>query len=253
MNQPSWRILFLVELRRLWTIYTVLSVLLVAAIGTIMTFIMPAQRGSYNVAVSLIDASLSLSPIIVVVFGIGIIANDVKDGWLRTLLIRPLTRQQYLFTKAAVVFTSSWIVTFIAVFAPTVIRGLLTSTAVVWNAGTLLASIPLLVAHSVLLLFLMIFFSCWLPGAVNAVLLAAWAFLSQMLYFYISTKLWDARWAVVLQEYFFPSGFLDALMAIRQGTHTPLAEIAWGCAALSGVIWLSIISITKIQIDKTSE
>ena len=57
----------------------------------------------------------------------------------------------------------------------------------------------------------------------------------------------------LLREFLFPSGFTSALDMILGNVGTPTAELAWGFASLGCVLALAFWSVTRIEVDKSSE
>lgn len=109
------------------------------------------------------------------------------------------------------------------------------------------------VGMSVTYIAILSFFSCWFPGILNVVVLMVWGILNSAAHFYVSTKLWDVQWAVLMEDSVFPSGMFDTVNAIGQRTHAPYGEALWGLAAIAVFLALAFWSVTRIQVDKTTE
>jgi ABC-type transport system involved in multi-copper enzyme maturation permease subunit len=222
-------------------------------IGGLITFMPSRFDKTFDVAQKLSNLLGFLVPITSIMFCVGVVANDVKDGWLRTLLIRPLQRQQYLAVKMAVVFCSIWITVLFAGGLPFVAKTVLTPLPMEFDFLQTVALLGAFVGMSVTYIAILSFFSCWFPGILNVVVLMVWGILNSAAHFYVSTKLWDVQWAVLMEDSIFPSGMFDTVNAIGQRTHAPYGEALWGLAAIAVFLALAFWSVTRIQVDKTTE
>ncbi|MEK6755006.1 MAG: ABC transporter permease [Bacteroidota bacterium] len=245
--------LFWAEFRRQWTLTTLFVPLLFMVIGGLITFMPSRFDKVFDVSRKLSELFSFLVPISSFVFCVGGVANDVKDGWLRTLLIRPLQRQQYLAVKMAVVFCSIWITVLFAGGLPFAGKTVLTPLPIEFDFLQTLALLGALVGVSVTYIAILSFLSCWVPGILNVVVLMVWGMLNSAAHYYVVTKLWDVQWAVLAEEFIFPSGMFEAVEAIARRTHTPYGEMLWGLSAIALFLALAFWSITRIQVDKTTE
>jgi ABC-type transport system involved in multi-copper enzyme maturation permease subunit len=187
-------------------------------------------------------------------FGVALVSADVKDGWLRTLLIRPVSRQNYLLIKMAAVYTSVVFTIVIAGILPNVIvSSFFVKGEVVFDLGRVLAVHGVFLLQAMLIVSLLALFSCWLPGVFNVVLLAFWAICASAISGYIQAFHATDKWFTILKDFLFPDGFSKSVDAIIGGMGTPVANLAWGFGALGIILALTFWSITKIQVDKGSE
>lgn len=248
--------LFKAEFRRQWSLTTIFAVVIVSVIvgliGSIATGF-EARRAGNAVAVEhlLMRQIPSLVSFITAILAIGIVANDVKDGWLRTLLIRPITRQQYLMTRVASVFCTVWIVVVVGGLAPIAVRAVTTDLVVQFDPMKSASLIGIFISQSMLDLMILSFFSCWVPGVVNVILYWGWMIGGALLSSYIDSNHWDSEWLETAKEYFLPSGFGEATEVVYSGGFFPTSELLWGFAALTGFSALAFWSITKIQVDQS--
>ena len=249
------RKLFLTELRRQWTIAACFIPVGLAVLTTFMLFVTLHFQKNFDVARQAVQMNLTLVvPLAACLFTIGAVSVDVKEGWLRTLLIRPVSRQQYLLVKLAALYCSVVITVIVAGVVPNfVVAAFFVKVPVQFDLGAVLAVHVLLLLQAALLVSILVFFSCWLPGVSNVAVLAMWAMISSIVGDYIQMVHWMDKWLVTLKDYFFPSGFSDALNAVTSKMGTPVAEISWGIAALAFTLAAAFWSITKIQVDKSSE
>ena len=249
------RKLFLVELRRLWPIAAYFVPVMLASLSLLMSFATGRMQQQYNVAQQAVLLNLNfVVPMASAIFAIGSVSNDVKDGWLRTLLIRPITRQQYLMVKLAAVYCSLVITIIFAGILPNAVFAVFFSkTPVQFELARVLYVHALILLQGFLYVVILLFLSCWLPGVFNVVVLGLWAMTASIISSYIQYVHWMDKWLVVLKDYFFPSGFWDSIDVIVARTGTPVGELAWGIGALAMFLALAFWSISVIQVDKGSE
>lgn len=248
------RKLLVVEFRRQWTIIALITPLLFLVIGSLIV-LLPVRFAirSFDVSDKVFQSMSFLIPVVSAFFCVGIVSNDVKDGWLRTLLVRAVTRQEYVFVKMLSAFCSIWVTILFATVLPLTIGALITKVPVEFAFGKVLSLYGLFLGASLTYISVLAFVSCWLPGVVNVAILIVWGILASAAHYYVGFALWDASWAVFLEQFIFPSGFFDAVTAVKQQTHAPYSEILWGIAALGFFLGLTFWSITKIQVDQGSE
>lgn len=253
--KEATRKLFLVELRRLWPIAAYFVPVMLASLSLLMAFAAGRMQQQYNVAQQAILLNLNfVLPLASAIFTIGSVSNDVKDGWLRTLLIRPITRQRYMVVKLSAVYASLVITIIVAGILPNVAFAIFFSkTPVQFDLARVLYVHALILLEGFLYVVMMLFLSCWLPGVFNVLVLTLWAILATSISSYIQYVHWMDKWLVVLKDYLFPSGFWDSIDVIMARTGTPVNELMWGFGALAMFLALTFWSISVIQVDKSSE
>jgi ABC-type transport system involved in multi-copper enzyme maturation permease subunit len=247
--------LYLIELRRQWTVAAVFVPVGLMFLSAVILFTSAKFSKTYDVARFAASVNISLVvPLAAALFGVASVAADVKDGWLRTLLIRPVSRQNYLLIKMAAVYTSVVITIVIAGIVPNVIIStFFVKGEVQFDLGRVLAVHGVLLLQAMLIVSILTLFSCWLPGVFNVVLLAFWAICASSVSGYIQAFHAMDKWLAILKDFLFPVGFSKSVDAINAGMNTPIAELAWGFGALGLILALTFWSITKIQVDKGSE
>lgn len=254
MNRALWR-LFGTEFRRQWTVAAFFIPIGLTVISTLILVLSARIRPIYDFARSAAEINVGLVvPFSAALFCGGIISLDVKDGWLRTLLIRPITRQQYLLIKLAAVFSSVVISIIVAGVIPNIVVGAFFAQGVFqFDIGPVLMEHAIFLLQALLVIGLLVFFSCWMPGMFNMVLLAMWYIAASMIGAYLQSRFWSSQWLMILRDFLFPSGFTSALDMILGKAGTPTAEVAWGFAALGLVLALAFWSVARIEVDKSSE
>lgn len=250
----DYRALLRVELRRLWTAPIIAIVAGVAALGALIALSAVRPAKPLEITRLLVQFHLTFFlPIVVAVFTVGVVSNDVRSGWFRTLLMRPVTRPGYLFIKMAVALVSVWATLLIGVSLPLCIVAVLKGPQLEFTVGQVLAAYAALIAQSALLITILTFLSCWFHGVLNVVFLLLWSMAVSIGDTFVKIQFWDSKWLTVLVEYLFPSGFYDAATAISSRTHVPYAELLWGIAALAGFAALAVWSINRIEVERYVE
>lgn len=249
------RKLFLLELRRQWPFAAYFVPMALAALSFLMAIATSRMQPTYNVAQQTMMVCLNfVLPVAAAIFSVGSVNIDVKDGWLRTLLIRPISRQQYLVVKLAAVYCSLVITIFVAGIIPNVATAaFIAKTPVQFDLAQMVYIHVLMLLQGFLYVVILLFLSCWLPGVFNVIVLGLWSITAALLNSYIEHVHWMDKWLVVLKDYFFPSGFWDSMNAIMGKMGTPITELAWGFGALAIFLALAFWSISVIQVDKGSE
>lgn len=250
---PAYLKLFWIEFRRQWTITGLIIPGLFLIIGSLIVFFPSPYIRTFDVGEKLFQLMSFFVPVASAFFCVGLVSNDVKDGWLRTLLVRAIRREEYLLAKSLSALTSIWVTVLFAGTLPLIIGLIVTKLPIEFQVGEVLALYALFFGVSLLYVSILSFFSCWLPGIVNVVALMGWGIIASALRAYVTFSFWDSSWAVFTEQFLFPSGFFNAVDAVRAQTHTPYAEVVWGVTALAFFSSLSFWSVTRIQVDKGSE
>ena len=253
--KPRMWVLYTGELRRALTPAT-LVVATGMALLSALTSILPLQfanQAETSLMLLVVQTSGTGLQMILVLLLAGVVANDVRSRWLRSLLTRPLTREHYLRTKMAAVYTIGMGGVLVAVVSAALYVSLGLGTVLRWDWGELALLSVLVMLQGALLTAMMAFLSCWLPGYLNLVAIAAWALVAQFLQLFAERQWWDHMIPATLVKFVFPSGFNEAIDAVSAGTHFPTAEIFWGLAALCLFLALAHFSISRIQVEKGSD
>jgi ABC-type transport system involved in multi-copper enzyme maturation permease subunit len=253
--KAAMRKLFLVELRRQWPLSAIFVPVLLAPLSLLIAFLSNRPQQPYDVARQAIMLNLNIVlPLASAIFAIASVSNDVKDGWLRTLLIRPITRQQYMVVKLSAVYCSVVVTIIVAGVLPNAAFAVFFSkTPVIFDPVQVLYIHLLILLQGFLYVVILLLLSCWVPGAFNVVLFALWAILASMLGSYIQYLHWVDKWLVILKDYLFPSGFWNSIDVVMGKTGIPFGELAWGFGTLAMFLALTFWSISVIQVDKGSE
>lgn len=247
--------LYLVELRRQWTVaaaFVPLGLLLLSVVNLVISAKFSKTYDVVRMAMS-VNGSMVV-PLATVLFAVAMVAADVKEGWMRTLLIRPISRQRYLLVKMAAIYTSILITVLIAGVLPNIII-----PAFFFKGEVQLDFMRALLVHALFLLealqilAMLAFLSCWLPGVSNVVLLAFWAMSAGIISGFLGKFYWSERWAMILKEYLYPPGFSSTMESIAGGLSFPYGDFLRGLGATGIILALAFWSITKIQVDKGSD
>lgn len=250
------------DFKRLWTVPLIVFVSIIS-LFVILVMILPIALNWFqirdllpniNFANSLKDICIFIAPTLSIIFSAGIISKDVKSHWLRTLMTRPVTRVEYFFSRLLSAGFSIFLLMLLLGIIPLSLLAVFTEIHFdinFWN-------IVLVLLFSLLNVFMYLsigaFLSCWLPSYANAFVFIFWLFLNTLvLPNLVSFLLWDQTWAVILQDFFFPSGLSEALAIILSAGNFPTQELFWGLSGIFGFAALALWSITIIKIDKGSD
>ncbi|HAV24529.1 MAG: hypothetical protein A2X67_14710 [Ignavibacteria bacterium GWA2_55_11] len=242
------------ELRRLMT-----------PVGIAMPIFMLALTGLFAVlearSAKNVDATRLLSnlisgftlPFIAPLLGGGMVAWDVKDHWLRTLLMRPMTRTEYLMSRIlALYFLTALSVVVITVIA-IVAAGAIAEKEIAWNLGRFLPMLLFLLCHGYMIVLLMALLSCWTPGIFNVAMLIFWAIASASVGALVGSFKWDSAILTVGRDFLFPSGFLDAVETMSREGGDIWPHLAWGIASAFGFTGVTIWSINRMNVEGGTE
>lgn len=246
--------LFRTELRRLMTPAGIILPFLFTILTA--TFILAASRFDQSVRIPILFLQFVGGFIIVLgvpLTGVGMVATDVKEHWLRSLLMRPVSRSEYLLARVSAVYVMLLGTILLAGVLPSVAIPMILGKPIVWMASRSIPTFVFLLGHAYLILVLLTFLSCWLPGIVNIAMLGLWALGSSMISAYVKFELWDNGFAVVATEYLFPGGFLDAAERAARHEGDPLIPALWGLAASVVFTALAFWSVNRVQVDGGAE
>jgi ABC-type transport system involved in multi-copper enzyme maturation permease subunit len=261
MNNSYFK-LFTFEFRKFWT----LSIIIVAAIILLLILagmIIPVIMGAYGdkALIHSLDFNITLFgfykilvPLLALFFTTGIVAFDKRSHWLRTILSRPIKRENYLLIKMASSSASIFMLMLVMGTLPITILSLMVDIPIKFTLSTCIYIHLFFLLESMMYIAISTWLSCFLPSFLNVVVLAFWMFTdSSIIKSIVSTFLWDKTWAVILKDFYFPSGFSDALDKIITNASFPYSEIFWGIAALFGFLSLALYHFNHIQIDSGSD
>lgn len=249
----SFATLIRIEFRRVFTVTVWILVGLLTLMNGLIAFLI-SRMGETVSALQVSESSLStLLNFGIPILAVGIIANDLKDHWLRSLLVRPATRTGYLFARLLAVYAVYAMMVFISIWPMTFLIGLTLGKDIEWSSPILLQLTGLSMSHGLLVLMLATLFSVWLPGISNIVVLALWALAGVTAGDMIGSMYWDSAFISTAVTFIFPSGFLDAIDAVKGEREGVLAGVLWGLAALSMSTALTMWSLNRKTIDTGSE
>lgn len=252
--------LFWFEFRRIWSRTTI--IVISAAIGIIWlitygTLNSGIISGSFFHEISIhtmINSEFSyLVPILIILFSSGIVANDVKNNWLRTVFSRPITRQMYLLIKMISVLTSIWIILLLACDLPMILIPLIKGINVTFDIKSLIILHLFYVLISITYLSVTIWLSCFVSGFYNVFIFAIWMVLDSVINPIVTTFFWDSKLILLAADFFFPSGLKETLESLLSAKGFLWENFMFGLSAMFGFLTLSFFNFSKINIDKGSE
>jgi ABC-type transport system involved in multi-copper enzyme maturation permease subunit len=251
----------LFEFRKIWTLPVIIISAIILFFSLLITFL-PFIFGVYsaegpiqelNVSLILSSAFSVLVPLMSFMFGAGIISNDIKSHWLRTVLSRPVTRADYLLTKIITASTAIFIILIICGSVPVIILSFLTPNKVEFDFIRFISIHALYLGEALTYISILALLSCWAPGFMNVFILAIWMLVDMISSSVINSYFWDNSLALIISDFFFPSGFKEAAAAIISNGDFPIEKILWGFSSLFGFLSLALLGFSFIQIDKGIE
>jgi ABC-type transport system involved in multi-copper enzyme maturation permease subunit len=249
----SFTILFKAEFKRFFSPAMIVAAIAVIGLGNMMSFAMISLQETQRSS-ALVEVSFGVSSFIaVLIFSAGIVGYDVKSGWLRTLLIRSITRQQYVLAKVAVTVSASVLTMFVSIMIPLLYYSLFTNAKIVVDWMLTVEFLILNICEMVLLIVMSTAFSCWITGAFNSLLVYIWMGATTTIEILIAKKYWDISWVMVVKDYLFPSGFQHAINALKMNAEIPYADILWGITAMMFFLSVMLFLINTVQVDTSTE
>lgn len=225
----------------------------IVGIGDVIEFIM-ASTIQMQKASAAGGTSLGLvSTFAVLLFSAGIVGGDIKSGWMRTVLIRSVTRQQYVLTKLAVVGTATLLALLLTVAIQVVYFSAIAPQKIAFDAAATMTFFLFTSCQTILLIIISTFVSCWITGAFNSLVVYIWLLAAGILEKFIGRTYWNVSWLMTAKDFLFPSGFQDALTTVKLGAAFPTADILWGATSVAFFLSLTLFSINKVQVDVSTE
>jgi ABC-type transport system involved in multi-copper enzyme maturation permease subunit len=261
MNNSIVKLLFF-ELRKFWSLSTIIIssvIFLLILAGTLV----PAFIGVYGskALIPNIDYNITiysfykiLVPLLSLFFTVGIVSFDKRSHWLRTILSRQISREYFLLIKMLAALISIFFLMILMGILPISILVLIVSVPIKFSLSYFIYINLLYLFEASLYIAISTWLSCFLPSFLNLVVLAFWMFTdAYVLRNIVDFFLWDKTWAVILNDFYFPSGFSDAVGKILTNSKFPLNELLWGITSLFGFLSLTLYHFNKIQIDSGSD
>lgn len=194
-----------------------------------------------------------LVPLFCLLFGAGIIAFDIKNQWLKSILARPVSRNDFLFAKIASAAILIFALMLLMSTIPVLVISIFVSVPVVVNWGNLLLLHLLYLLEIITYLSICVSLSCIVPSFINIFIFAVWMFLDSAAGPAIATLLWDNNLAQIITDFFFPDGMKLAATAIASSKPLPTEQFMWGLAELFGFLSLAFFLFSKTNIDKGTD
>ena len=253
--------LLLLEFRKMWNLPVIIISSILLLISLLISFI-PLLVGAYKVEGLIksydIQSALSqgftiLVPLFSLIFGAGIISNDIKNHWIRTVLSRPITRADYLLTKIIASSLTIFILMFIIGTIPIVILSAIVPVNTNFDFLKFIGTHALFLGEAITYITICSLLSCWLPGFSNIIILIVWMLSNGIFSMVVNNYFWDSSIAMLIADFYFPGGFQEAAESLVSGANFPLEKLLWGFSSLFGFLALALFNFNFIQIDKGVE
>ena len=253
--------LLLLEFRKMWNLPVIIISSILLLISLLINFI-PLLVGAYKVEGLIksfeIQSALSqgfsiLVPLLSLIFGAGIISNDIKNHWIRTILSRPVTRADFLLTKIISTSLTIFILMLIIGTLPVIILSVIVPVNTNFDFIKFIGTHALYLGEAMTYITICSLLSLWLPGFSNIIILIVWMLSNSIMSMIVNNYFWDSSIAMLISDFYFPGGFQEAAESLVSGAIFPLEKLLWGFSALFGFLALAIFNFNFIQIDKGIE
>lgn len=242
------------ELRRMLTLTTIVLPFLLMILTGVFMLAASNRENVVQVPTMLLNFVGGFALVFSIpMLGVGMVATDVKEHWLRTLLMRPISRSEYLLARVLAVYVSVVMTMILSGLVPLLVISAIVDKPLLWMASRSIPTFVFILGHAYLLLMLLTLLSCWLPGIVNIVMLGLWAMGASLGAAYVRNEWWDNGWLVTASEFLFPSGFLEAAELSAQHSGDPMGPALWGIASVVSFTALTMWSVNRVQVDGGSE
>ena len=257
MTGLSLKLLFL-EFRKMWNLSVIIMSSILLFVSLLVNFI-PYLVGAYGIegpihqldSVALLSQGFTiLVPLLSLIFGAGIISNDIKNHWIRTILSRPVTRADYLLTKIISTSLTIFILMLIIGTLPVTILSLIVPINVEFNFIKFIFIHGLYLGEAFTYITIASLLSMWLPGFVNVIIIVVWLLSNSILTTLVNNYFWDSNIALIIADFYFPGGFREAAESVISNSKFPLEKLLWGFSSLFAFLALALYNFTLIQIDK---
>jgi ABC-type transport system involved in multi-copper enzyme maturation permease subunit len=254
-------ILITTELKRSWTrtkiiVSSILCLVLclLSALPGIFGFLENIPIPVMQVTDYLVNVWKMMMPFAVFFFTVGIIASDIKNHWLRTLLIHSITRQQIVLSKMLSALISVIIILLVLGLLPILVFIFTSGIEYEFSFLSTLGIVGVYMLETLLYIAMATWLSCIIPGFFNVFILAGWMFLDStiikgilMLFFS------DYKYFSIFADFFFPSGFSEAITILSGKGDFPWDPLLWGATGLTLFLTLAFWQINKIKIDTNTD
>lgn len=255
--------LLFAELKRTWSPVKIIIILVFMLIFSSLGFLVDLT-GAFDSEVGflmnlsysfLYDAMLGfVLPLSVFFICAGIIAFDVKNHWFRTILSKPITRQDFLLTKILSGSISVISILIIIVLIPIIVADVFTAASISFDFYSFAIVFISYSLQAILYVIIAAWLSLFLPSFVNIFVFAVWMLIDNTLSVVVGQFFWDKKAIQIIQEFLYPDGFtnLSSKVVTNSGLF-PLEDLFWGLAALFGFLLLAAVQINYINIDKDND
>lgn len=250
-------VLFKTEFMRTWTKGKIISLAIFALLACIIS-VMPVwfnwlgdtKLPNLDFSELLINIWKVLVPFSALFFASGIISNDVKNHWFRTVLSHSVTRQDMVIAKLKSATASVMIIMLLVGALPLLVFDLSSSVSFNYSFDSILQVFIYFTLEATLFVSISLWLSCFLGGFMNVFFLAFWMFMDNAiingaLSFWLSSN----TSGTIIMDFFFPSGFSDAAAVAGSSGSFPTEFILWGFAALTFFVSAALYHINHVNID----
>jgi ABC-type transport system involved in multi-copper enzyme maturation permease subunit len=250
-----------VDFVRIWSLGKIITAIslgvvacILSALPALMGWITENERLYMPFSDYIIQIWKVIVPFAALFFTSGIISNDIKNHWLRSLLVHGVTRQDVIISKILSSLISVFIMMIILGVFPLITFSLSLGLGLnIKFVNLLLVTISWLLEAG-MFIAMATWLSCFMQGFMNIFLLAGWMFLDNVIMKgLLSLWLNNTFSGTLIVDFFFPSGFSEAANIASSSGTFPFEYIFWGLSALSFFISLSLYHFNKLTLDVNSD
>lgn len=248
-----------VEFRRTWSKPFVLIILGVTALTFLVIFLVQSFFSVLSESQMTFKASLVLksfmtffSTVAALVITTGIIKFDVKNHWFRTILTRPVSRDEALLAKITSSFAGVTLISIFTCILPVIFMEVIAPDFMTFDTGAFLAVFVVYMLNVLGVILIATWFSCWAGGFFNLILVIVWMFVNNIVSGVIPPIIWDNRLLLIIVDFFYPESLADLAEQISGGNFS-WELLLWGLATIAGFGGLAFWHFNKIKIDHGSD
>lgn len=254
-------ILLRTEFFRIWTkgkiivaaAMTLLAVT-ISIVPVIFGWLNDIPEFQFTFSEMLVNILKVIVPFSALFFASGIISNDIKNHWVRTVLTHSVTRQDLFLAKILAATISVLIMIISLGILPMVVFDLISEIDFSYNFTSIFQVILYFTLEAALFISISAWLSCFVGGFMNIFFLAGWMFLDNVVIKGV-LNMWLSAGVTggIIMDFFFPSGFSEAAVVAGGAGSFPAEFLLWGLAALLFFVSIGLYQFNLINTDTNSD
>jgi len=247
------------DLKKYWSISRIITFMIFAIIINFFVLVpnyfnFPVTEIKINMLTIMQGLLSFFVPVSVLFFTGAIIFSDKRSFYLRTILTRPISRDEYLFSKYLFSLINLLIATLFFAIFPTILSFIIYNDNGESGFFQYFFTYLFYIIEGLLFISISITLSFVVNSYLNIFMLAIWIFLENTLINGVLANFVSySKSLAIITDFFFPSGFSDAAKLIGNVGVLFWESLLWGLTALAFFFTLSIYLNSKTKIDTISE